>query len=408
MKNRGFGTASAARKGGRGSWGEDWLVCMLGAMGLLTAFGVGNPWYALSLFACAATQAALYGRTCLHTQQWRAFGLWFGLGLAVVGLLWFWVGAILGISTEVRASALVAFMAALAPTDWIVYDALLTRYTQRRIASRHVLRFQGQAAPVLAKAQVLVLEARGVLVEDKLRAQAVAAPLRPASLLRAEREPSFLLLMLAALFCGQDEDPEKSALLEMGERFGFDLEKLLKQYPRTHFRTTPWPVSTHRDHKSLRVFARGSLEDLLPCCSMIFDGRARPMEEADRKAIADAAAQLRRHAQTVIAFATGEADAPGATLPPLAFVGMVTMVRPLRPQSREFIECLRDLGVTPILASNLHARDTVALAGLMESGQANVNLSDEQKAQVVRKWQAEGYQVMALGISASDLAMMQA
>ena len=408
MRDRGNWTASAVRKGRRGAWGVDWLVCMLGIMGALAAFGMGNAWYALALFACAVVQAALYGRTCLHTPQWRAFGLWFGLSAAVVGLLWLWIGAIVGIPAAARSAALVAFLAAWAPTDLIVYDALLTRDTQRQIATQHVLRFQGSAAPVLAKAQVLVLEARNVLVEEDLRVQALAAPLRAVSLHHAEREPSFLLLMLGALFCGQEEEPEQDALLEMGAHFGFDLEKLLAQYPRTHFRADPWPVSTHRDHKRLRVFARASVEELLPRCSMVFDGRARTMEEADRQAIAEAAAQLRRHAQTVIAFATGEADAPGATLPPLAFVGMVALVRPLKPRARFLIECLRDLGVTPILASEMPAQDTVALAGLMESGQANVNLSEAQKAQVVLKWKAEGYQVLALGVTASDLAMMQA
>jgi hypothetical protein len=411
----------------------DGLSVLLAALAVPAAFTPVGWAASASFVVCAFLMALAAGRVESGMPGGRTYKcLTWLLALTAAGA-GLWLARALEETWPEAAALAAAAGAALVPAGLPVFVASGMEAYRAVAACLGAAVARPGALPALALAQVLVVEADGLLLRQGLEVSAVAAPLEAVETQRLSREPSFLMLMMAVIFCARDRrfldadasdadppDPFEPPLCALGRGFGFEEARLLPQFPRVATRRA-WVrglgrrgrqmcVSSHGDHGLVRVFLRGPVQDVLGRCTRIFDGHEREMREEERARILETAGQMRRGAGWVLAFATTTVPEAGAEEPleGLAFVGMVALARPLRENAREILQRLQALGVTPVLASGASAEATARLAGLFQQGHAHIDLTPEQKAEVVRFWQEKGYLVAALGVGPGDAGMLRA
>jgi Ca2+-transporting ATPase len=116
------------------------------------------------------------------------------------------------------------------------------------------------------------------------------------------------------------------------------------------------------------AFTRGAPEMILELCDKIFDeGVERPLEEKDRKHIAEVAAGWGKKAMRVLALATRR-EAPANAAEPasweasLSFVGLVGIVDPPRPEVAVAVAAAKKAGVRSVMITGDHPATARAIA----------------------------------------------
>lgn len=188
-------------------------------------------------------------------------------------------------------------------------------------------------------------------------------------------------------------DPTETALIDMGLRHGFDKKSLLQSSPRVAeipFDSDRKMMTTIHGHQGeYFVYTKGGLDEIITRCRLIYDkGGFRAITPEDIERITEANVNMAKEALRVLAVATKEIS----TLPEeissqsvekeLAFVGMLGMIDPPRPEARIAVEKCREAGIKPVMITGDHLITAIAIAeslGIKQKEDIALTGSDVEK-----------------------------
>lgn len=169
-------------------------------------------------------------------------------------------------------------------------------------------------------------------------------------------------------------DPTELALLDLAERYGMRREEEEKNYPRINeiaFDSDRKMMSTfHRNGARAVTYVKGAPDVVLKkCTSVLTYGRLVPLGDAQRKQIQEAMERMSSGALRTLAVAVKEGGA-GPRETELAFVGMVGMKDPPRPEAAGAVSRFRQAGVTTVMITGDHVETAYAIGrqlGIVEN-----------------------------------------
>lgn len=200
-------------------------------------------------------------------------------------------------------------------------------------------------------------------------------------------------------------DPTEGALLVAAQKVQVQLETLKERFPRVN----ELPFSSERKLMStihmesgqkerLKVFSKGAPDILLTRCTSELVGKGtRSLSPERRRAILATVDQLAREALRTIgvAFRTLPASqqSEDAIEQNLAWLGVIGMIDPPRPEARASVKLAQQAGIRVIMITGDHPATAVAIAaelGIIKAGSRAMTgaelrqMSDTRLAQVVR------------------------
>ena len=250
----------------------------------------------------------------------------------------------------------------------------------------------------------------------------------------------FVLCNDASIANGQRlGDPTEIALLDMGHAQGIQREELEKTMPRVGelaFDSNRKMMTTmHQDGDHQISFTKGAPDQVLKHCTQMWEqGKARPITEEDRKNILAAMTDMSRDALRVLALGL-RIDAGKVEEEDLAFVGLVGMIDPPRPEAKDAVEIFKGASVRTVMITGDHKDTAFAIAkdlGIATSEDQCMSgdqldrltveelakqvddlrvfarVSPEHKVMIVRALRSKGYIVSMTGDGVNDAPSLKA
>nr|MBP8855130.1 HAD-IC family P-type ATPase [Oscillospiraceae bacterium] len=161
-------------------------------------------------------------------------------------------------------------------------------------------------------------------------------------------------------------DPTELAFIDMGIALGGPRELLEETAPRINEQAfdseRKLMTTVHKKADGVVAYTKGATDQLLKKCTGIYqNGTIRPITAEDKTAIMDAAGSLASLALRVLALAVKHGD-DTATEDNLAFVGLVGMIDPPRPEAKAAVEQFVKAGVTTVMITGDHRDTAFAIA----------------------------------------------
>lgn len=163
-------------------------------------------------------------------------------------------------------------------------------------------------------------------------------------------------------------DPTELALLDLGLKYGVQKNILEQSHPRINEQAfdseRKMMTTVHRDAVTEEViaFTKGATDRILPLCSSIHtEGGIRPIDHKDLHEIERAAGEMARQALRVLALAIRIGD-DSAWEGDLAFVGLVGMIDPPRPEAAEAVRVFKGASVRTVMITGDHRDTALAIA----------------------------------------------
>lgn len=168
-------------------------------------------------------------------------------------------------------------------------------------------------------------------------------------------------------------DPTELALLDMGKKFETTrtgLESIMPRINEWAFDSDRKLMTTvHDDSGKIVAFTKGATDNLLKKCTHIVkNGETVDISDVDKKHISNAASFMAEDALRVLALAVKYGD-ESANEEELAFVGLVGMIDPPRPEAGEAVKAFKESGVITVMITGDHKDTAFAIA--KELGIAN-------------------------------------
>lgn len=206
---------------------------------------------------------------------------------------------------------------------------------------------------------------------------------------------------------GQAEgEPTECALVNYAAKLGLRKDEQQKTAPRigeAPFDSGRKMMSTvHQAVGGIVQYTKGAPDEILKVCTAYWqDGKAVPLTEEKRAEILASNKQMADKALRVLAAAVrSHADAPADYAPEaleqgLAFVGLVGMIDPIRPEVKDAIAECREAGVRAIMITGDHRDTAVAIAmqlGILDSAEGAITgaelneISDEEYERTIEKY----------------------
>ena len=365
------------------------------------------------------------------------FGRKLSIGILVI------CAVIFAVSVFVRREDVVnAFVFAVALAVAAIPEALssivtivLSFGTQKMARENAIIR-KLQAVEGLGSVSVICSDKTGTLTQNKMTVKALytGGKIIPAE--QADfRDPVQEPLLRTALLCsdatvdenGEVGDPTETALVRLGEDYGFDELVTRSKWPRVTeipFDSDRKMMSTvHQLSGGLLMVTKGAVDVLLDRC-VISDQERRQAEEANRTFSSQGLRVLAFACRTVDSTAVSLADESNLTL-----LGLIAMMDPPRPESKKAVaECIA-AGIRPIMITGDHKVTAAAIAkeiGILTEGTEAVEgavidkmsdeelkefvpkvsvyarVSPEHKIRIVRAWQERGCLVAMTGDGVND------
>jgi len=233
-------------------------------------------------------------------------------------------------------------------------------------------------------------------------------------------------------------DPTEYSLLEMADQISVSHEKIrgsMERLEELPFDSDRKLMTTkYMYHGVPTIFTKGALDVLLPRTTHVHtsDG-VIPMTAEQRKAIAGANMDFSKNGLRVLAFCykTCEADTTLTTDEECdyTFLGLISMMDPPRPESRQAVSDARRAGIKPVMITGDHKVTATAIArkiGIFEEGDLALTgaeldampeekldddvdkisvyarVSPENKIRIVNAWQKRGNIVAMTGDGVND------
>ncbi len=232
-------------------------------------------------------------------------------------------------------------------------------------------------------------------------------------------------------------DPTEGALVVAAAKLGMqkaDLEAESPRHDEIPFSSERKRMTTlHRHGDDTIAYAKGAAEVILAGCDRILRARdghpePRPLDDAARKQIERAAADLAQQALRVLAVATKPGAEKDDAEHHMLFLGLVGMIDPPRDEARAAIADCEQAGIRPIMITGDHPDTAAAVArelGILRDGRVVVGpeldamsqtelegaiadievyarVSPEHKLRVVQAWQRHGHVCAMTGDGVND------
>ena len=372
------------------------------------------------------------------------FGRKLSIGILVICALLFAVSVFLRGENVMNAFLFaVALAVAAIPEALSSIVTIVLSFGTQKMAREHAIIRKLQAVEGLGSVSVICSDKTGTLTQNKMTVKKLCTggqiiPADGADFSRPEQRE----LLRAALLCsdatvnesGEVGDPTETALVRLGESYGFDEAEARGKYPRLAelpFDSDRKLMSTvHQLPDGLTMLTKGAVDVML--------GRTRlsPEEKAEIERMNE---ELSQQGLRVLAFGKRMLTAPAIGLEDendLQFLGLIAMMDPPREESKAAVgECIA-AGIRPIMITGDHKVTASAIAkeiGILTPGTEAVegavieSMSDEElrefvprvsvyarvspehKIRIVRAWQERGNLVAMTGDGVNDaLAIKEA
>ena len=271
-----------------------------------------------------------------------------------------------------------------------------------RLAQRNAIVKRLRAAETLGSVSVVATDKTGTLTENRMRLASVFLGGRELSPEEAAGVSDYRRLLRIGVLANDAQtavtggsvqfigDPTETALLAAAVAAGLDVDEVRRRLPVVQ----EYPFSDDRKRMSVLVTgegtrvlaAKGSPESILSVCSSVRkDGANLALSDDEREAIRQQAEGMATRGLRVLAVAEGTAAPAGtaassadAVERDLAFLGLVALEDPPRPEAAAAVRALRSAGVRVLMVTGDHpatARAIAAKVGI-DSSQAPVRGAD--------------------------------
>lgn len=375
----------------------------------------------------------------------------FGSKLAAAIL--FICAVVFGLSIYRRMPVLDSLMFAVALAVAAIPEALSSIVTivqamgTQKMAGENAIIKDLKAVESLGCVSVICSDKTGTLTQNRMTVQQiyVNSRLYPPELLNKEVPVHRYLLYDAVL--NNDSayiegklfgDPTEAALVQMAERVGINEEAMKSYYPRAGeipFDSKRKLMSTmHRIEGKRVLFTKGAVDVLLPRISHIWTGEGiRHMREGDRQNLMEQNMEFSKQGLRVLTFACREMNEDERLTEKseagYTFLGMVAMMDPPRPETRNAVLNAKRAGIRPVMITGDHkitasaiaekigilGEDDMAVSGpelddmpeeelsrKLEHISVYARVSPEHKIRIVRSWQKKGHIVAMTGDGVND------
>ena len=339
-------------------------------------------------------------------------------------------------------SPLDAFLFAVALAVAAIPEALSSIVTivlsfgTRKMAREGAIIRKLQAVEGLGSVSVICSDKTGTLTQNKMTVRWLYAGSEIVGVSAADfNDPVQEPLLRTALLCsdatvnenGEVGDPTETALVRLGEDFGFDEEAVRAKWPRLGelpFDSDRKLMSTvHRFSGGLMLMTKGAVDVMLD---------RTDLDEAERARVLEVNERFSQEGLRVLAFGCRRLDRAEVTTDDerdLIFLGLIAMMDPPREESKAAVaECIA-AGIRPIMITGDHVVTASAIAreiGILTPGTRAVEgaivekltdeelrdfvpevsvyarVSPEHKIRIVRAWQARGCLVAMTGDGVND------
>ena len=352
-------------------------------------------------------------------------------------------GILFAVSVFLRGeNVMSAFLFAVALAVAAIPEALSSIVTivlsfgTRKMAKEHAVIRKLQAVEGLGSVSVICSDKTGTLTQNRMTVRQLYVGGRIIPAAEADfQDPSQEPLLRTALLCsdatvnekGEIGDPTETALVRLGERFGFDEEDVRNRWPRLGelpFDSDRKLMSTvHQLSGGLMLMTKGAVDVLLER-TILGPGEREEIERVNR--------EFSDQGLRVLAFACRRLNSPHVTLDEennMLFLGLIAMMDPPREESKAAVADCIAAGIRPIMITGDHVVTASAIAreiGVLTPGTEAVEgaaiegmtddqlrefvpqvsvyarVSPEHKIRIVRAWQERGCLVAMTGDGVND------
>lgn len=211
-------------------------------------------------------------------------------------------------------------------------------------------------------------------------------------------------------------DPTEGALVVAAAKAGMLKIELDRQYPRLQeipFTSETKRMSTLHDTPGGRLaYSKGAPEVILNACTGYLDETGtRPLDDAARKKILDAAQEMGSQALRVLAVASRPAVTIQEGECDMTLLGLVGMIDPPRPEAKQAIAICESAGIRPIMITGDHpvtARAVALELGLLKGGRVIIGADLEMMDDADLEREIDGIDVFARVSPAHKLRVVTA
>ena len=365
------------------------------------------------------------------------FGKKLSVGILILCALIFAVSVFLRQENVMDAFIFAVALAVAAVPEALssIVTIVLSFGTQKMARENAIIR-KLQAVEGLGSVSVICSDKTGTLTQNKMTVKKLYTGGKIISAEDADfRDPLQEPLLRTALLCsdatinenGEVGDPTETALVRLGEQYGFDEEVTRNKFPRLTeipFDSDRKLMSTvHQLSGGLVMVTKGAVDVLMDRCDITPEERSeveRVNEEFSSQGLRVLAFACRTVPDTAISLADEDH---------LNFLGLIAMMDPPREESKAAVsECI-SAGIRPIMITGDHRVTAAAIAreiGILTPGTEAVegavieSMSDEElrefvpkvsvyarvspehKIRIVRAWQDRGCLVAMTGDGVND------
>lgn len=316
----------------------------------------------------------------------------------------------------------------------------------RKLAEENAIIRKLYSVESLGSVSIICSDKTGTLTQNKMTVQKIFTNNQLVNVDSIDIENNLhYKLLIAGLLCSdavttQEKDigdPTEIALIDLGESFNLDEIIIRENIPRL----SELPFDSNRklmttlqyiDGKAV-VFTKGAMDVLISRSTHIetLEG-VRPITELDKEKYSQMNFELANQGLRVLAFAWKEIDEKTlkfAHEDEMILFGLVAMMDPPRPESKDAVESCLSAGIKPIMITGDHKVTASAIArqiGILKEGDQAIegadieNLTEEElielvpnisvysrvspehKIRIVSAWQALGHVVAMTGDGVND------
>ena len=365
------------------------------------------------------------------------FGRKLSIGILIICAVLFGVSVFLRHENVMNAFLFaVALAVAAIPEALSSIVTIVLSFGTQKMAKENAIIRKLQAVEGLGSVSVICSDKTGTLTQNRMtvRQLYVGGKVIPAA--QADfRDPVQEPLLRTALLCsdatvnekGEVGDPTETALVRLGEDFGFDEEDVRARWPRLGelpFDSDRKLMSTvHRFSGGLMLMTKGAVDVLLDR-TILGPGEREEIEKANQ--------EFSDQGLRVLAFACRRLEQETVTLEDennMLFLGLIAMMDPPREESKKAVADCIAAGIRPIMITGDHVVTASAIAreiGILTPGTRAVEgavvetmsdeelrgfvpevsvyarVSPEHKIRIVKAWQQRGKIVSMTGDGVKD------
>ncbi len=324
---------------------------------------------------------------------------------------------------------------------------IVLSFGTRKMAGEHAIIRKLQAVEGLGSVSVICSDKTGTLTQNKMTVEYYYTDECTTAADQMDlNDPAQKQLMIFSMLCndascqnGEDiGDPTETALLHLSAKLGYQEGDVRKQYPRLYelpFDSDRKLMSTVHDMDGkIVMITKGAVDVLGNRLSSIRKfGETRAFTQQDAKDLAFMNQNLSEHGLRILAFGYRILDeARPLTLEDekdLTFLGLIAMMDPPRPESKEAVSKCISAGIKPVMITGDHKVTASAIAkriGILKDASEACEGADiehmtdqeledfvehisvyarvtpEHKIRIVRAWQNKGNIVAMTGDGVND------